>query len=305
VGDTVIIEKGGDVIPKVSQVVLDERPPDLAPFRMAEHCPVCGTRLVKDEGEVQSRCPNYDCPVQVQRRIEHYASKGAMDIDGLGTQVVKQLLDAGLIRDPADLYRLEAAQIAELERQAEKSAENLVNGIAQSKTQPLFRLIFGLGIRYVGIGVARTLAKRFGSLDALSQATQDQLEEIDEIGPRIAQSIVDYFADPVHQDLIERLKAAGINVRNTATEAASQHLTGKTFVVTGTLTSMTRDQVKEKILEHGGKVSGSVSKKTDYVVVGENPGSKYSKAQEFGVKILDETSFEKILKSGFPPTGNG
>lgn len=296
VGDMVIIEKGGDVIPKVSQVVLDERPPNLAPFRMAKNCPVCGTRLVKDEGEVQSRCPNYDCPVQVQRRIEHYVSKGAMDIDGLGTQVVKQLLDANLIHDPADLYNIRAEQVAELERQAQKSAENLVNGIAQSKMQPLFRLIFGLGIRYVGIGVARILAKRFGSLDALSKATQEELENIDEVGPRIAQSIVDYFANPVRQDLIERLKAAGVNVRDTETEAVPQHLAGKTFVVTGTLTSMTRDQVKEKILEHGGKVSSSVSKKTDYGVVGENPGSKAEKAQELGVKTVNEKELLGLLK---------
>ncbi len=296
VGDTVIIEKGGDVIPKVSQVVLEERPKDAKVFVMTNSCPVCNTTLVKDEGEVQSRCPNYECPVQVQRRIEHYASRGAMDIEGLGTQVVKQLLDAGLIRNAADLYDLEVAGVAELERQAETSAENLVKGIQQSKEQPLFRLIFAIGIRYVGIGAARILAKRFGSIEALSKATQEELEAIDEVGPRIAQSIVDYFAHKDNQELIARLKAAGVNVRDRETEAAPQHLAGKTFVVTGTLVSLSRDQVKEKILEHGGKVSGSVSKKTDYVVVGENPGSKFTKAQELGVRTINEEELLGLLK---------
>jgi len=302
VGDTVVIEKGGDVIPKVSEVVLEERAVDSRPFQMVTNCPVCGTRLVKDPGEVQRRCPDRDCPVQVQRRIEHFASKGAMDIDGLGIQVVKQLIEAGLIRDPGDLYQLKAAQIAELERQAEKSAENLIRGISDSKNRPLLRLIFGLGIRFVGIGVARTLAKRFKSIEALSRATKEELEDIPEVGPRIAQSIVDYFADPINQDLIRRLTQAGVAVCEVDSKAILQDLAGKTFVLTGTLSRMSREEAKEKILERGGSVTGSVSKKTDYVVVGENPGSKFARAQELGVRILDEASLKELLESGFPPT---
>jgi DNA ligase (NAD+) len=296
VGDTVVIEKGGDVIPKVAEVVFDERSNNSKPFRMPPDCPVCGTKLVKDQGEVQSRCPNRDCPVQVQRRIEHYASKGAMDIDGLGTQVVKQLIDAELIHDSADLYILKADQIAELERQAKKSAENLINGINDSRNRPLFRLIFGLGIRFVGIGVARVLAKRFGSLEALANASREELEDISEVGPRIAQSIVDYFRDPVNQDLIARLTKAGVKVQEEDTQAVTQHLAGKTFVLTGTLAGMTREEAKEKILERGGTVTGSVSKKTDYVVVGDQPGSKFIRAQELGVKTIGEEDFLALLK---------
>lgn len=296
VGDTVVIEKGGDVIPKVSGVVIEARPGDSMPFQLAERCPACGTKLVKDQGEVQSRCPNRDCPVQVQRRIEHYASKGAMDIDGLGTQVVKQLIDAALIRDPADLYQLKPEEIAALERQAEKSAENLIRGIGESKTRPLSRLIFGLGIRFVGIGVARTLAKRFKSLDALSRANKEGLEETPEIGPRISQSIVDYFADPVNRDLILRLTRAGVRVQEEEVQAVSQHLAGKTFVLTGTLASMSREEAKEKILERGGNVTGSVSKKTDYVVAGEDPGSKLAKARELGIATIEEEEFLRLLE---------
>jgi DNA ligase (NAD+) len=295
VGDTVIIEKGGDVIPKVTEVALEDRAKDSEPFVMPERCPVCGTPLVKEVGEVQSRCPNRDCPVQVQRRIEHFASKGAMDIDGLGTQVVKQLIEAGLIEDSADVYGLKAEQVAALDRQAQKSAENLVNGIEDSKNRLLYRLIFALGIRFVGVGVARTLAKRFGSLQALSEAPRDELEAIDEVGPRIAQSIADYFDDPVNQELIRRLTEVGVTVRDEDRERASQNLAGKTFVVTGTLEHFTRDEVKEAIIARGGKVTGSVSKKTDYVVVGDQPGSKYTKARELGVRILNENEFIDVI----------
>jgi DNA ligase (NAD+) len=297
VGDTVIIEKGGDVIPKVAEVMVEERPENAKAFRMVDKCPVCGTALMKEAGEVQSRCPNRDCPVQVQRRIEHYASKGAMDIDGLGIQVVKQLLDAGLIRDPADLYGLAADKISALERQGEKSAENLVNGIRDSKTRPLFRLIFGLGIRFVGIGVARILAKRFGSMEALSRASVEELETIPEVGPRIAQSIYQYFRDPINRELIDRLSQAGVGMQDVEVRAvSSQRLAGKTFVLTGSLSQMTREEAKERIMERGGKVTGSVSKKTDYVVVGEEAGSKLAKAGELGIKVITEEEFLKILQ---------
>jgi DNA ligase (NAD+) len=297
VGDTVVIEKGGDVIPKVSQVVIEERPTGSQPFEMVSHCPVCNTPLVKEAGEVQSRCPNRDCPIQVQRRIEHYACKGAMDIDGLGVQVVKQLIEAGLIHDSADLYKLKAEPIAGLERQGEKSADNLIKGINDSKNRPLFRLIFGLGIRFVGIGVARILAKRFGSMEGLSRATTDELETIPEVGPRIAQSICQFFQDPVNRELITRLKQAGVRMQDAeAVVATSQHLAGKTFVLTGTLSRMTREEAKERIMEQGGNVTGSVSKKTDYVVVGEEAGSKLMKARELGVKTITEDEFLRMLE---------
>jgi len=296
VGDTVVIEKGGDVIPKVSQVITEERPTDSQPFEMVKRCPVCNTPLIKESGEVQSRCPNRDCPVQVQRRIEHYACKGAMDIDGLGMQVVKQLIQAGLIHDFADLYGLKTEQIAGLERQGEKSAENLIEGINASKNRPLFRLIFALGIRFVGIGVARILAKRFGTMEALSRATVEELETIPEVGPRIAQSIYQYFQDPVNQRFINQLTQAGIRMQELEVVAKSQHLAGKTFVLTGVLSRMTREEAKERILEQGGNVTGSVSKKTDYVVVGEEAGSKLVKARELGIKIITEKEFSKILQ---------
>ncbi len=313
VGDTVAVEKGGEIIPKVTRVLADRRAGGEKVFRPPSKCPSCDTPLVRAEGEVALRCPNRRCPEQVKRRVEHFASRHALDIEGLGTKLVEQLVDSGRVVDPADLYTLTADELAALERMGEKSAANLVNALDASKSRSLGRLIFALGIRHVGVGAAKSLAQAFGSLDALAEADRETLTGMDEIGEVMADSIVSFFEDKETARHLERLAKAGLRLREPKARAvaagavgttaaggspggARGPLQGLTFVVTGTLENATRDEIQERIESLGGRVTGSVSQKTDYVLAGENPGSKLAKAGKLGVTVLDEAAFEKLVR---------
>lgn len=296
VGDTVIIEKGGDVIPKVVEVDTTIRSGVSFPFIMPDDCPECGAVLVREEGEVVRRCPNVSCPPQRLARIEHFASRGGMDIEGLGESTVRQLLDSELINDYADLYYLKKEQLLELERFADKSAENLIDSIAQSKNCSLDKLIYALGIKLAGAGAARTLAMNYRNLEMLKQAEIDDLEAIDEIGPGIAHSVYEYFRAESNLIVLEKLTEAGVNPQNEITDIVqSGILKNRTFVLTGTLAKFTRGEAKARIESSGGKVTSSVSKKTDFVLAGENPGSKLAKAQKLSVTIISEEEFEKMI----------
>lgn len=305
IGDTVEIEKGGDVIPKVNQVILDERAPEAEPYIFPTTCPCpVGSTLVRPEEEANYFCVHAECPWQVRGRIEHYASRGAMDIDGLGEKVVDQFVTLGWLRNVADIYELKDRrdEIAALERWGEKSAEKLLNGVEASKDRPLWRLLFGLGIKHVGSSVARILAREYRSVDRLLGASAEELEGINEIGPHIAASIVQFFADPEHRALLERLRDAGVRTEDPEPEATAsivhdEFFAGKTFVLTGTLAHFTRDQAAAQIEARGGKTSSSVSKKTDYVLAGESAGSKLEKATKLGVAIIDEEEFTRRIGS--------
>jgi DNA ligase (NAD+) len=294
-GDTVLIERGGDVIPKVVQVVEARRPADAMPWRPPEACPVCGSPAIKAEGEVDRRCPNASCPAQVEERLKHYARREAMDIEGLGDALVRQLMENGLVRDFAGLYGLTREDLVGLERMAEKSAGNLLAQIEASKGRELHRLLFGLGIRFVGERAAALLARHLRSADALAAADVQATQSIPGIGPVVAQSVHDWFADEHNRELMAALKAAGVRMEETTAEPASDALAGKTFVLTGGLDTMSRDQAKSAIEARGGRVATSVSKKTDYVVAGQDPGSKLEKARELGVECLDEAQFKRLL----------
>ncbi|RJP77799.1 MAG: NAD-dependent DNA ligase LigA [Candidatus Zixiibacteriota bacterium] len=294
-GDCVYIEKGGDVIPKVVSVNLEERREDSAPYVMPDHCPACGSPLVRPEGEVVRRCVNLSCPAQVQRNLEHFAARGAMDIEGLGSKLIVQLIRAGLVRDPGDFYYLTVEPLVPLERMAQKSAENVVQAIARSKSRPLDRLIFALGIRHVGAGAARILARHYGSLDALRAAPLEELQAIHEIGPAMAQSIRDFFLAPENLEIIEKLRRAGVRLEEERQTARELPLAGKTFVLTGTLERFTREQAGERIRERGGQVAASVSAKTDYVIAGPGAGSKLERARTLGLPVLDEADFIRLL----------
>ena len=296
IGDHVNVEKAGEVIPAVLGAVIEARTgkeKDIAP---PKNCPACQTELGWDG--IFLRCPNPSCPAQTQRRIQHFAQRGAMDIDGLGESLVEQLVEAKLAKDPADLYDLTLEQLSGLERMAEKSAQNVLAGIEASKKADLWRLIFGLGIVHVGAGSARALATHFGSLDALAQATEEQLCDVRDVGEVVAASIVHWFAQKENQKLVERLRHSGLNLKaqQTAMRASHPNFAGKIFVITGTL-SEPREDIKERIIAWGGKVSGSVSKKTDYVVAGENAGSKLEDAQRLGVRILNERQLAELAES--------
>jgi DNA ligase (NAD+) len=295
-GDHVNIEKAGEVIPAVLGAVIDARTGREKAITPPTQCPACETELGWDG--IFLRCPNPSCPAQTQRRIQHFAQRGAMDIDGLGESLVEQLVEAKLAKDPADLYDLALEPLSNLERMAEKSAQNVLDGIAASKKADLWRLIFGLGILHVGAGSARALATHFGSLDAIAQATGEQLCEVRDIGEVVAQSIVHWFAQKENQKLVERLRHAGLNFKaqQTAVRAAKPNFAGKTFVITGTL-SEPREDIKERIIAWGGKVSGSVSQKTDYVVAGENAGSKLEDARRLGIKVLDERQLAELAET--------
>lgn len=297
VGDTVVVEKGGDVIPKVSAVIVEKRPKETKPFAFPHKCPECGSAIVRLEGEAHYFCDNYECPMQLRGRIEHWASRGAMDIEGLGEAVVEQLVSHGFVKNVADLYVLHRKQgeLMDLERWGEKSVENLLDGIAKSKLKPYHRVLYSLGIRHVGAGVAGVLADQFGSIDALKKATQEELESVYEIGPKIAASILFFFNDPRHLEIIERLRAAGI--RFTAEKKKMKGpLAGKAVVLTGTLSSMTRNRAKEIIEEAGGKVASTVSKQVDVVIAGEEAGSKLDKARRLGIDVWDEKKFLSVIK---------
>jgi DNA ligase (NAD+) len=296
VGDTVIIEKAGEIIPKVVRVVEELRPPDAEKYEFPKTCPSCESELVRVEGEVVTRCVNLACPAQRDRSIMHYASRGAMDIEGLGEKVVLMLTRDGLIKDVGDLYRLRPQDLAPLERMAEKSAMKLVAGVEESKSRGLTRLLFGLGIPNVGSHVARVLARHYGSLDKLRRASCEEMEAIREVGPVIARSIVEFFARGQNVELIERLRKAGVHMEEEVEEVSGARvLEGQTVVVTGTLQHFTRDEIKRLIEELGGRTASSVSKKTSLVVVGESPGSKKDKAESLGITVLGEEAFLKRI----------
>jgi DNA ligase (NAD+) len=293
IGDTVLIERAGEVIPHVLKVVKEGK--NRRAFKMPAKCPECGSAIHKAEGEVAYRCVNAACPAKRKESLLHFAGRHAMDIDGLGDKIVDQLVDKGLVKDVADLYSLKLDQVADLERMAEKSAQNLVEEIAASKKQPLSRLIYALGMRFVGERTGQLLAENFGSLEELEEAKPEDLEKVTEVGPKVSESIVEFFSEPANRRLIKKLHAAGVRPTAEKREIKSQKFADKSFVFTGSLEHRSREEASELVLQHGGKLSGSVSKKTDYVVVGADPGSKYDKAKELGVTILTEAEFEKLI----------
>ena len=295
IGDTIIVQRAGDVIPEVVKVVEGRRTGSEKPYRMPEKCPVCGSKVVRLEGEVAHRCIDLACPAQIRENIRHFVSRGGMDIEGLGDKIVSQLLDAGLIRDPADLYAITKEQLLELERFADKSAENLIAAIARSKHPPLERLLFALGIRHVGEYVAKILARKFGNVGKIETASQEELTAIDGIGPTIAESIFKFSHEPHNLKILRKLEQADVRpvVEKQATSTA---LAGKTFVFTGSLKGLSREKAKEIVVSLGGTATSTVSKKTDYVVAGEDPGSKFDKAKSLGVAILDEEGFLKLIR---------
>ena len=295
VGDTVLVRKAGEIIPEIIGVVKDKRPDGAQPFEMPRFCPVCGAPVFDDEEEAAMRCTGAECPAQLLRNLMHYASRDAMDIDGCGEAVIRALIESGMLRSAADLYELTAEQVETLDRMGKKSARNLIAAIAASKTRDLSRLLFAFGIRHVGAKAGRVLSDHFGSLDAILNATEEELTAVNDVGAATAQSILNWRGQEQSRHLVERLRAAGVNFTGEKT-AKSQKLAGKTIVATGTLTKWGRKEINELIESLGGKAAGSVSKKTDYVVAGENAGSKLKKAQELGVPVLTEEEFEQMIQ---------
>ncbi len=302
VGDTVLVKKAGEIIPAVISVRTDLRTGREQPFTMPETCPSCNSPVVKDPEGVAVRCVNTDCPDQLRRRIEHFTSRGAMDIEGFGTEMVRQVLSSGIVRTLPDLYRLDQEKLGRLERMGEKSIENLLNALETSKKQPLWRLLFGMGIMHIGVTASRALAEEFRTMDRLRQAGLEELEAIYDFGAVMAQSVVLFFQNERNQQAIDELAELGVNMGELDEPpsgeegGAPRQFAGTTWVITGTL-SESRDVFKEMILARGGKVSGSVSKNTDYLLAGEKAGSKLTKAQGFGTKILDETQFRELLET--------
>jgi DNA ligase (NAD+) len=293
IGDTVLIERAGEVIPHVLKVEKEGK--DRKPFQMPKKCPVCGSTIHRVEGEVAYRCVNSACPAKMKESVQHYAGRHAMDIDGLGEKIVDQLVEKGMVKDVADLYSLKVQEVAELERMAEKSAQNLIDEIQGSKKQPLARLIYALGIQFVGERTGQLLSEQFSSVEELAGATTEELENVPEVGPKVASSITEFFSEPANRNVIKRLNKAGVRPTAEKRVVKSQKLAGKSFVFTGGLANRSREEAGVLVQQHGGKVSSSVSKKTDYVVVGTDPGSKYDKAKELGVAILTEGEFEKLI----------
>ena len=296
-GDTVIVRRAGDVIPEVVRVLLEQRPAGAQAFRMPKRCPACGSAVFRAQDEAVTRCSGgLICPAQRKQALLHFASRRALDIEGLGEKLVDQLVDAGIVKTPADLYRISAEQLAQLERMGEKSAANLHAAIQKSRNTTLARLIYALGIRNVGETTARDIAQHFGSLDRLMQADEAELQSVPDVGPIVAASIASFFEEPHNREGLAALRAAGLTWKEHAPRSRTTgRLAGKTFVLTGTLAGMTRDEARDAIQARGGKVSGSVSKKTDYVVAGTEPGSKYDKAVELGIEILDEAQLRRLL----------
>ncbi len=295
IGDTVLVQRAGEVIPEVVMSVPEMRTGQEQRFTMPETCPECGAKVVRLPDEVAVRCPNMSCPAQVKESIIHFASKGGMDIDGLGEKIVGQMVDAGLIKDVADLYYLNREQILALERFAEKSTENMLASIEKSKHSSLTRFLYALGIRYVGEKMAEILANKFGTLDALRGAAKESLMEIDEVGPQVAESVTTYFGEEKNRDVIKRLLGAGVSPVPPVA-VTGKPLAGQSFVFTGGLASFSRDEAKNRVKELGGTVSSSVSRKTTYVVVGKEPGSKLSKARELAVRALTEEEFRDLVR---------
>lgn len=297
VGDHVFVEKGGEIIPKVIGVDFEKRSPETAGVEYATHCPECGTELIRKEGEAQHYCPNEDgCPPQIKGRIQHFISRKAMDIEGMGGETVDQFVNEGLIANYADLYDLQREQLLPLDRMAEKSAQNIIDGIEASKAISFERVLFALGIRYVGETVAKKLARHFGNIDSLMQASVEELTNVDEIGQRIAESVTAFFADPAKVEAVERLKTKGLQFEVQQQEGASNKLDGLTIVISGNFKRYSRKEIKELIEKHGGKNTGSVSGKTDLIIAGEGMGpSKRKKAEDLGVKIIDENEFAEMI----------
>jgi DNA ligase (NAD+) len=295
IGDWVKVERGGDVIPKVVEVVEDkDRPRGEKKFHFPKHCPICGSEIARTEGEADYRCVNVDCPARLRESVLHFSARNVMNIDGLGEALATQLMDRGMVKSIADLYALTEEQLLSLERIGKKTAAALLAEIAKSKTAPLHRVLFGLGMRFVGERTAQLLAEEFGSMDSLMAASSDELERVNEVGPRVSQAIREFFDEERNRALIEKLRAAGLTFTAAKRKKSSQ-LEGMTFVLTGTLPNLTREDAKARIETAGGRVSGSVSKKTHYVVAGEEAGSKLDKARELGVKVIDEAALVEML----------
>jgi len=297
-GDTVLIERAGEVIPHVVKVVQRGRPRQ--PVQVPERCPECGTRIHRSADEVAYRCVNVACPARRKESLIHFAGRHAMNIDGLGEKIVDQLVDRGMVKDFADLYHLDLEKVAALERQAEKSAQNLLDEIQASKKNSLARLIYALGIRFVGERTGQLLAEHFGSIAALAEATEEQLTEVPEVGPAVAASIAEFFSERANRNVIDRLRAAGVNPKHEHMTPRSTRLAGNTFVFTGALARRSREEAGAQVVANGGKVSSSVSKKTSYVVVGADPGSKFDQAKSLGVTILSEDQFDALLEGKLP-----
>lgn len=296
IGDTVKIRKAGEIIPEILEVVREKRPQGTAAYLLPTRCPVCGSAVERDEDGVALRCTGVECPAQLSRNITHFVSRDAMDIDGLGSAIVQQLIDQGLVKSPADLYYLNPETVQEMERMGRQSTENLMRAIENSKQNDLGRLLFAFGIRQVGAKAAKVLASTFGNLDRLMEATTEELTNVRDIGDITAQNLVNWLGNPQSRHMIERLRAAGVNFE-CHTTVTDRRFEGMTFVLTGALSLLTREEATEKIESFGGKASGSVSKKTTYVIAGENAGSKLRKATELGIPILSEQEFLDLLKS--------
>ncbi len=294
IGDRVLVERSGDVIPKVVRVVKEGA--DRKPFRMPKHCPVCGGAIVREEGEAASRCINTNCPARLKESISHFAARGVMDIDGMGDVLVDQLVSRGLVKSVADIFDVTVEQLLELERMGQKSAEKVKANIDRSRKQPLPRVLNGLGIPFVGERTAQILADAFGSLDTIAHADEETLQQADEVGPKVSQSIQQFFHEPRNRELVERLRKAGLTFTHEIRKKSGGPLAGKTFVLTGTLPNLAREEAKARIESAGGKVSGSVSKKTNYVVAGAEAGSKLDKANELGIPVLGEPELLAMLK---------
>ena len=296
-GDTVVIEKAGEIIPQVVEVKKERRPPHTVPFKPPEKCPNCGGDVKKDEDGVFLRCVNPHCLGRLKERLRYFAGRGQMDIEHLGEALIDQLVEAGLVSNIADIYKLTKEDLVELERMADKSAQNVIDSIEASKTRPLWRLIAGLGIRHIGVQTAQDLAEHFGSLDALKNASQTELDAVEQIGEKVAQSVYEFFHNERNIAVIEELLSAGVKPQLPRKAKAKGKLAGKTIVVTGTLENLSRQQAEQAIRQAGAKASGSVSKKTDYVLAGENPGTKLDKARTLGVEIIDEKQFMKMINT--------
>lgn len=295
IGDWVVVQRAGDVIPQVVKVITERRTGNEKRYSIPANCPVCGTPVVREEDEAKHRCPNINCPAQIKASIEHFASKRAMNIEGLGEKLIEQLVDSGLIKNVADIYSLRKEQLLTLERMGEKSAQNLLDAIAASQNVSLARFIYALGIRNVGEHIAKVLAKAFGSLERLSQASEEELMAIEGVGPIVARSVRNFFNAESNRQTIEKLLSSGIRISSEQDYKQKEEIAGKTFVFTGTLTNFTREEAQALVEKYGGKSASSVSKKTDYVVVGENAGSKAETARQLGVKILNEAEFLELI----------
>ncbi|MBX9692685.1 MAG: NAD-dependent DNA ligase LigA, partial [Cyanobacteria bacterium] len=302
IGDTVVVRKAGEIIPEVLSVKLDRRPDGAQPVEYPQTCPVCDTALVRHKEEVALRCPNtYGCRSQKERRIKHWVSRDAMDIEGVGGVLVKQLVEKGLVERPSDLYKLTVEQVSGLERMGAKSAQNVIKGIEASKSKDLANLIYAFGIRHVGVMVAELIANRFSSIDELRSAKLSDIADIDGVGPTIAEAVVEFFAHPDSIRTVDDLKEFGVRLERSAEEGdsgpQSNAFEGMTFVITGTLETMDRSDAEKAIRNRGGKATSSVSKKTNFLVCGASPGSKLAKAQSLGVKVLNEEEFKTLLES--------